>query len=439
MSLTLNEVFPGSGKQPRRPANFAPWRYPLSVDELRARDSDDMMRRAAAAWDEIHHANQSGKWKPTDDSLTSHHAPQWFLDAKFGMFLDWGPWAVAGWAAPTPKAMYPDWYEYFCRYKPETAQYHDEVWGKDFHPDNFLPLLTGSNFSAEYYAQLAADAGMKYVVPFNKHHGGYCLWDSSFTHRTSLKIGARRDFTAEIMQACRARDLRCGAYFSLFEWFYPIIAEGGIMLQTDKGGKIIALDEINSGMIAGKIPVRDFVSDYLAPQLKELIDRYDPDLLWYDGDWLDPMTYFRTHELNAYFYNHAEGRKEVAINDRSGRTRAEHGVPRVIADFITSEFHSFDGTAGFPWEECRSISQSYGYNWEDNESNALSSRGLIHMLVDIVSRGGNLLLIVSPTGDGALPPVCTFSIGQKMAGCARPSKTKSKKPIRSPTAIKPFP
>ena len=149
--------------------------------------------------------------------------------------------------------------------------------------------------------------------------------------------------------------------------------------------------------------MRDFVRDYIIPQCKELIDKYDPDLLWYDGEWKWPTERRGTRELAAYYYNRAAGRKEVAVNDRYGddpASRGQHG------DFFTSEFNADQYQAiEHKWEECRSIGRHFGYNREAVDSDVLSAAGLVHMLVDIVSRNGNLLLVVNPTGSGALLPM----------------------------------
>jgi alpha-L-fucosidase len=152
------------------------------------------------------------------------------------------------------------------------------------------------------------------------------------------------------------------------------------------------------GRIGGKAPVKDFVNDYIVPQCKEFIDRYDPDILWFDGEWDLPAEERKTPELVAYFYNRAHGRKEVAVNDRLGsETRAKHG------DFFTSEFHDGNMSLTHKWEECRSIGQSYGYNRDDTEQDVVSSGELIWLLVDTVSQGGNLLLMVNLTGSGGIP------------------------------------
>ena len=125
-------------------------------------------------------------------------------------------------------------------------------------------------------------------------------------------------------------------------------------------------------MMTGKVPVQDFVADYIIPQAKEFIDRYDPDILWLDGDWTTYVEELGSRQIVSYFYNQASGRKTVASNDRLGRfMRFNSG------DFFTSEYGSRNTERAkilHKWEECRGVSQSFGYNWQDTEKNVAAPR-----------------------------------------------------------------
>ena len=346
---------------------------------------------------------ENGPYKPAWDSLDAHPLPDWFDDAKFGMFVDWGLYSIGGWAPRKPDgAMYPDWYLFNMYHQPETKEYHQKTWGADFQRDDFIPLFTAAEYNPDALADLAMESGIRYIVPFCKHHDGFCLWDSSYTERDAADAGPKRDLMRPMVEACRKRGLKFGFYFSVDEWEYPIINDAGAQLVRVWGQgpvRTVPFDEAGTkGKISGKKPVRDFVQDYIVPQAKEFIVKYDPDILWFDGEWDLPVEQRGTREIVAYFYNHAEGRKPVAANDRIGAdTRGKHG------DFYTSEFHDGHATLAHKWEENRSIGQSYGYNQEDNDSNVLSPEKLIHMFIDTVAQGGNLLLMVNLTGPGALP------------------------------------
>ena len=126
--------------------------------------------------------------------------------AKFGMFVDWGPWSVAGWAPQAEKATYPDWYEY--RLFKEFRDYHLKTWGADIGPDDLIQLLRGDAFQPSQLVSLARQSGMRYVVPFLKHHGGYALWDSSYTHRDSLEWGLERDIAGEFVFEAHQLEIR---------------------------------------------------------------------------------------------------------------------------------------------------------------------------------------------------------------------------------------
>jgi alpha-L-fucosidase len=421
----------------RRPAGYdpAPFRYPYSLREMMARYSTPLMQHATQEYARMEATFAQGKWQPTAESIDAHRPPEWFSDLKFGMFIDWGLWSLAGYATPMDNdAMYPDWYEYRMvddgrPYKDNHASlipYHHKNWGADFERGDFIPLFTATRYDAEALAELAVASGMKYIIPFAKHFSGWCLWPSAYTH---MDAGDRlgRDFIAPLAEQCRAKALKFGFYYGTQEWEYPIIADNGDLLcrtwfrgnttignyepselHSHAGAKSVSIADWEN-VIPGKIPVRDFLKEYLIPQAVEFIDKYDPDILWYDGDWTDPVEQLGTYEMAAYFYNQAEGRKEVAVNDRFGiangrNTRKKRG------DIYVSEYgYNANGQMSprhwmtHPWEENRSISQSFGFHWQDTEHNVLSSKKIVDMLVNIVSHGGNLLLIINLDAQGAVP------------------------------------
>ena len=352
-----------------------------------------------------------GPYQPTWESLDSHPLPQWFDDGKFGMFIDWGLWSVPGWGPlPEKGATYPDWYLF--RMYNQYRDYHVKTYGEDFERDDFIPMFTGEEYNPQELIKIAQQSGMKYVVPFCKHHDGFCLWPSSVTGRDAMDMSPKRDLIGPLVKACRAAGMKFGFYQSVEEWEYPVLDENGhLQVRIWDGAKAPYLAPYDEKRlrrkITGKIPVRNYAKEYLAPQTLEFIEKYDPDLLWYDGDWTTPADELDTREVVADYYNRAEGRKEVCVNDRMGMTRLKHG------DFYTSEYGEvyghgeFDITSGArkKWEECRGISQSFGYNWQDTEKNIISAGEFVRMLVKIVAHNGNLLLIVNLDGKGALPEI----------------------------------
>ena len=158
---------------------------------------------------------------------------------------------------------------------------------------------------------------------------------------------------------------------------------------------------------SGKVPVKNYGTDYLLPLSTEFIDLYDPDILWLDADWSTSPLEIPGFDIAAYFYNHAGSRKEVAINDRFPSQDWKTGRWKV-GDFFTDESDDMNTSLGNKyqaWEECRGISISYGFNWQDTEENVVSSKDFIKMFLEIVSKGGNFLLITNLDGQGALPEI----------------------------------
>lgn len=428
--------------QPKRPNNFQPFKYRYSIVDLHDKFSEDVMARAKEDVKALVDLNTSGIYKPTLESLAKHPMPEWFEDAKLGIFLDWGPWSAAGYAPKkgaeaSTGGSYPDWYEFLMDYL--YKEYHDEVFGADFRRDDLLPMLTGTNFDAEEYVKLSLDAGAKYLVPFSKHHGGWTMWESSYTKRNAVEMGPMRDIYKELAEASKRNNLKLGFYFSVSEWEYPVIVDQPVtqwapvkniaIFQDDLGqiprGKPLTtyFPAVHDRMISGKIPVRDYFSDYMIPSFKEAVDRFDPDLVWYDGGWGSPVSVSRAAEMSAYFYNQANGRKDVAINNRAGSTMTESELKLFmefmkngeqekamqlylssarLGDYGTPEYTIGEVDITKKWEVCRSISPAFGYNWQDDEESSQTNEELIKMFIKIVAENGNLLLVVNPDGSGKL-------------------------------------
>ena len=436
-NLTFKDSdIPLAPKEYRRPAGIDPgddynpalFRYPYSLKDMQEKFSADMMRNAAKEYQRMTETNNKGIWKPNWQSLAQHQTPEWFSDMKFGMFIDWGLWSVAGYTLllGENKEVYPDWYEYQMvadndgprRYDKHgkvfsLKQYHEKNWGKDFSRGDFIPLFTAEEFQPDRLTDLAVEAGMKYIVPFCKHFSGWCIWPSSYTHMdTGERLG--EDIMQPLVDNCRKNGLKFGFYYGTQEWEYPLITDSGDLVIRNwfrmgyrNPGAPYTPDMEN--LIPGKIPVKDFLKDYSIPQAIEFIDKYDPDILWYDGDWDTVAEELGSYEIAAYFYNQATGRKEVAVNDRYGLKKEDRRTSRArLGDIFTSEHHSIPESkknGAHAWEENRGISSSFGFNWQDTEENVISAKAFIDMFVDIVSEGGNLLLIVNPDGKGAIPEV----------------------------------
>jgi alpha-L-fucosidase len=270
-----------------------------------------------------------------------------------------------------------------------TYAYHRDTYGTDFAYDDFIPRFTAEKFDPRAWVELFRDAGAQYHVLTSKHHEGFALWDTKVSDRNAVKLGPKRDLVKELFTASRryAPELHRGLYFSMPEWFNPDSPWMGHAPRNP-----YTLDPVPyTGYTAGK----DFVKDYQAPQMLELIHGYDPEIIWCDiGGENDSL-----HVLAEYF-NHAKNRArpiEVAVDDRSGIS---------FHDFTTPEYTTYENTVVAKWEASRGLDpRSYGYNRATPDEAYMTAEEVVHSLVDIVSKNGNFLLDIGPRADGTIPDI----------------------------------
>lgn len=405
----------------RRPDGFKPFQYRMTSEQLMEKYSAKQMQQAEEEFQEIVQFNKNGPWKPNYDSLDTHCAPEWFLDAKLGIMLNWGTHSVPAWDLKRPLdqphgAMYPDAYGnnmyWPPDFKPDINQsetqhlYHVKNWGADFQWDDFIPLFKAEKYDPEGLMALWKEAGAKYLVAMSKHHDGFVWWDSRWSKRNAVEMGPKKDLLTPLLEAARKEKFKVMLYFTFNEYATAVIGKDGkpyVRYWQWPGGKIrlLPLDPETRRRISGSIPVENCFRHYMTPLIKEAIDRFDPDGLWLDGEWTNPATELDSLDLAAYFYNKAEGRKQVIINDRlegplSNWSRRRHG------DYYCSEYNTTQSYV-HPWEECQGISQSFAYNWQDDDARLGPPTELIHRFITIVSNGGNLVIIGGPKASGEYP------------------------------------
>ncbi|MGQ4390154.1 alpha-L-fucosidase [Streptomyces sp. SAS_270] len=327
-------------------------------------------------------------YQPGEASLSGHQAPYWFQGAKFGIFIHWGVYSVPAWS-PVGK-QYAEWYWNHMQ-DPANAvhAYHRDKYGEDFAYDDFIPLFTAERFDPRAWVELFREAGAQYHVLTSKHHEGFALWDTKVSDRNSVKMGPRRDLVKELFDASRryTPELHRGLYFSMPEWFNPDSPWMGHAPRNP-----YTLDPVQ---YTGYTPGKDFVKDYQAPQMLELIHGYDPELIWCDiGGANDSV-----HVLAEYF-NHAKNRRrpiDVTINNRAGIG---------FHDFTTPEYTTYENTVVAKWESSRGLDPfSYGYNQATPDGSYMTAEEVVHSLVDIVSKNGNFLLDIGPRADGTIPEI----------------------------------
>ncbi|MCQ4081448.1 alpha-L-fucosidase [Streptomyces sp. RB6PN25] len=334
-------------------------------------------------------------YQPTDVSLETHQAPYWFDDAKFGIFIHWGVYSVPAWG-PVGKE-YAEWYwDHMQDPNDPTYAYHKQTYGEDFAYDQFIPRFTAQRFDPRSWVELFRDAGAQYFVLTSKHHEGFALWDTKVTDRNAVKLGPHRDLVRELFDASRTYtpQLHNGLYYSLPEWFNPANPWMGHAPRNPY--------TLQPVPYTGYIPVNDYVADYQTPQVLELINGYDPDIIWFDiGGVNDSL-----HTMADYL-NHAKNRpmpKDVTYDNRGGI--AAH-------DFTTPEYTTYKNTVVAKWEASRGLDPfSYGYNSATPDSDYMTAEQVVQTLVDIVSKNGNFLLDIGPKADGTIPDIMRTRLRQ---------------------------
>ncbi|NOT91239.1 alpha-L-fucosidase [Ferruginibacter sp.] len=314
-------------------------------------------------------------YQPTWQSLDKRPIPAWFTDAKFGIFIHWGVYAVPGWSK---KGDYSEWYQQGLQGNDTARQkFHKTKFGNRTYYD-LANDFKAELFNPDEWAKLFEQSGAKYIVLTSKHHDGFTLWPSKEAYKTwgfkwnAVDVGPKRDLINDLFKAVRKTSVHAGMYYSLYEWFNPL-------WKTDKN---------------------KYATEHVWPQMKELINNYQPDVFWTDGDWEAGDEIWKSKEFLTWLYNESVVKNKVVVNDRWGAgLRFKHG------GIYTPEYQPDLDFEDHVWEESRGMGFSYGYNREEDAWDYNSTQSLILQLIDKVSRGGNFLLDVGPDEHGKIPPV----------------------------------
>jgi alpha-L-fucosidase len=321
--------------------------------------------------------------------------PGWYDDAKLGIFVHWTAAAVpafapvnespfdlaaeGGWEEAMRRSPYTEWYQNSIAIEGSPAAiHHAEVHGNRPYDDFVGTFLDGhAGWQADPWADLFQAAGARYVVLVTKHHDGVLLWPSATPNPNKQRWGSDRDIVGDLATAVRHRGLRFGTYYSGgLDWSF-----GGLPMRDFQ-------------QMLEAIPQTDEFVAYVRAHWDELIERYQPDVLW--ADIGSPAAL----DLPALFERYYAAVPEGVINNRFDWMR--QSVGQVHCDFVTPEY-STRGSRSRKWETCRGVGTSFGYNREEDEASYLSADELVRMFVDVVANGGNLLLNVGPNGDGTIP------------------------------------
>ncbi|CAM5638516.1 alpha-L-fucosidase [Streptomyces griseorubiginosus] len=308
----------------------------------------------------------------TAEAYTVPSKMDWWYQARFGMFIHFGSYSYLGhgeWAFAT------------------------EGWSKPNYQTQVSAHFNPTAFNAANIAQLAADAGMKYLVITAKHHEGFAMWDSnvpSFTDTTGTKLynmhdyaGVQGDLLASLKKECEARGVKFGLYYSILDWNHPsqTIRSGGVTTMTSMAARTA------------------YIADMKA-QLQELLDRYDPALLWFDGDWFgEPASptlqdwWLKSDGIDLYNWLIAR-KPTLVVNERVKRDLG-------LGDYTVTEFGVPSAPLDRQWERCDTMNGAWGYN-AGRENSYQPVKTFVQELVTCVSRDGNFLLNIGPKGDGSV-------------------------------------
>jgi alpha-L-fucosidase len=354
----------------------------------------------AAALDAVTNPLPKGPFKPTWNSIEQNYrTPSWFEPAKFGIFLTWGIYSVP--------AHHNEWYEKYM-YSQAGIKWHEEHYGPivKFGYKNFIPMFTAAKWNPDSWAALFKKAGAKYVILTAEHHDNFALWNSKVTPYNAVKMGPHRDLVGNLAKAVREQGLKFGVSNHGMEHFTFVNPTWRLAAQLKAAHADLfnpkwenfynVADRSNAAMTR-------FLTDWVNRNL-ELINLYHPDMLWFDNAVnlrvLDPLKEF----LAAYYYNRArQWGKQVSISTKyiayapSNNDRKQIGS---IIDFEKVGPRSPHGIWPSPWQ----VDEPIGTTWGYTKNMSVKDPGtIIYYLVDTVSKGGNLLLNLSPMANGILP------------------------------------
>ncbi len=298
---------------------------------------------------------------------------KWFGEARFGMFVHWGLYAVPA-GEYGGKTGYGEWIM-------ESAKIPASEYEK------FVPQFNPEKFDAHEWARLAKDAGMKYLVITSKHHDGFGMYRSDLTDWCIKSTPFQRDPLKELAAACKEEGITFCLYHSIMDWHHPDYEPRRAWNDT-----------------ATNAPSMDRYVGFLKGELSELLTRYGPlGILWFDGEWEGTWNTERGIEI----YNHVRSlQSQIIVNNRVGRGRAGmSGMDKGqgVGDYGTPE-QEIPPTGfgpGVYWESCMTMNDHWGYNKHDEHWKSASA--LIRNLIDCASKGGNYLLNVGPTAEGLIP------------------------------------
>lgn len=341
---------------------------------------------------------ESGPFAADWQSLAEYTIPDWYQDAKFGIFIHWGAYSVPAFGS--------EWYprEMYIPGSPKGAhEHHVATYGPvdEFGYKDFIPMFKAERFDPDEWVALFKDSGARYIIPVAEHHDGFPMYASDYTHWDASEMGPKRDIIMELSQRVRAAGLHFGVSSHRAEnwWFFGGGRKIPSDVQDDRYRELYgyAMDRDESEAENGTPPNKDFLDDWLL-RCAELVDKFEPEVIWFD--WWIAQPAFQKHlqTFSAYYYNRGlTWDNMVAINykkfggesfpDTAGVLDIERGGLADIRELY--------------WQTDTSVSKnSWGYI-ENHDYKSVNS--LVDDLIDIVSKNGCMLLNIGPRADGTIP------------------------------------
>lgn len=333
--------------------------------------------------DSVISPNGTEVFQPDWNNIAENYKfPEWFVDAKFGIFIHWGAYAVPAFGN--------EWYARHM-YQKDSREYnhHIETWGvqTEFGYKDFIPMFKAEKFNADEWAELFKKAGARYVVPVAEHHDGFSMYDSELNEWNSVNMGPKKDIVGLLKEAVEKRDMVFGLSTHRAEnaWFF----NGGMKFPSD-------VQDMDISLYGRRYNDEEYTDDLAREWLThtyELVNKYEPKLIWFDWTVNNPvlMPYF--NKFMAYYYNNAlDWGENVVVNTKQG-------YPTNVQVWDVER-----GKSGkmmqFPWQTDTSVGKK-SWSYIDGEENKTPEQ-IIHDLIDIVSKNGNLLLNIGPRADGTI-------------------------------------
>ncbi len=337
----------------------------------------------------------NGKYKDTWDSLSNYTVPQWYRDAKFGIFIHWGVYSVPAFGS--------EWYSRNMYIQgSKEFEHHIKTYGahKDFGYKDFIPMFKAEKFNPNEWAELFKSSGAEYVVPVAEHHDGFQMDKSNISHWNAYEMGPCRDILGEICQCVNERGIKSGASSHRIEhWFFMGHGKDfeSDITDDEKEGDFYypAMPEPNHFDLFSKpSPSKEFMEDWLI-RCCELVDNYNPKIFYFDW-WIQHSAakpYLK--KFAAYYYNRAYERgTEVVINYKHDAFMFGTAVPDI-------ERGQFAEAKPYIWQTDTSVARN---SWCYTEGNSYKTpKEIICTLIDVVSKNGRMLLNIGPKADGTIP------------------------------------